>query len=85
MRRTLCHSILFDDVTTLVWSHNTKVYMDNVSLKYFGTQAQVNAKPLRWQDTLALINVDLAHKPQRDNVVFDVLCKRDESQTMSTT
>ena len=31
--------------------HKTKVYTDNVSLKYFETQAQVSAKKFRWHDT----------------------------------
>jgi hypothetical protein len=28
---------------------------------------------VRWQDTLALFNVDIQHKPRKDNVVLDVL------------
>ena len=65
--------------------HKTKVYTDNVSLKYFETQAHVSAKQLRWHDTLALMNVDLIHKPGRDNVVPDALSRREEFQDMSTT
>ena len=65
--------------------HKTKVYTDNVSLKYFETQAQVSAKQLRWHDTLALMNVDLIHKPGRDNVVPDALSRQEEFHTMSTT
>jgi hypothetical protein len=58
------------------WQHylgldKTKVYTDNILLKYFETQAQVSAKQLRWHDTLALMNVKLIHKPGRDNVVPD--------------
>ena len=48
--------------------YKTKVYTDNVSLKYFEIQAQVSAKKLRWHDTLVLMNVDLIHKPSRDNM-----------------
>ena len=65
--------------------HKTKVFTDNVSLKYFETQAQMSAKQLRWHDTLALMNVDLIHKPGRDNVVPDALSRREEFQAMSTT
>ena len=65
--------------------HKTKVYTDNVFLKYFETQAQVSAKQLRWHDTLALMNVDLIHKPGRDNVVLDALSRREEFHAMSTT
>ena len=64
--------------------HKTKVYTDNVSLKYFEIQAQVRAKQLRWHDTLALMNVDLIHKPGSDNVVSDALSRREEFQAMST-
>ena len=60
------------------------MYTDNVSLKYFETQAQVSAKQLRWHDTLALMNVDLIHKPGRDNVVPNALSRREEFHTMST-
>jgi hypothetical protein len=72
------------------WQHylglfKTKVYTDNVSLKYFGTQVHMNAKQLRWHDTLVLMNVDLIHKPGRDNVVPDVLSRKEEFHTMSTT
>ena len=65
--------------------HKTKVYTDNVFLKYFETQAQVSAKQLRWHDTLALMNVDLIHKLGRDNVVPDALSRREEFHAMSTT
>ena len=64
--------------------HKTKVYTNNVSLKYFETQAQVSAKQLRWHDTLALMNVDLIYKPGCDNVVLDALNRREEFHAMST-
>jgi hypothetical protein len=28
---------------------------------------------MRWQDTLALFNVDIPHKPRKENVVLDAL------------
>ena len=65
-------------------SHKAKVYMDNVSLKYFEIQAQVSAKSLRWHDSLALMKVDLIHKPDRGNVVPDALSRREEFQAMRT-
>ena len=63
--------------------HKTKVYMDNVSLKYFETQVQVSAKKLRWHDTLVFMNMDLIHKPGRDNVVPNALNRREEFHAMS--
>ena len=65
--------------------HKTKVYMDNVSLKYFETQAQMSAKQLRWHNTLVLMNVDLIHKPGCNNVVPDALSRQKEFHAMSTT
>jgi hypothetical protein len=50
----------------------------------FETQAQMNAKQLQWHNTLALMNVDLIHKPQHDNVMPDALSRREELQAMST-
>jgi hypothetical protein len=47
--------------------HKTKVYMDNVSLKYFGTHAQVSAKPLR--NILVFMKADLIHNVDHNNMV----------------
>ena len=64
--------------------HKAKVYMDNVSLKYFEIKAQLSAKSLQWHDILALMKVDLIHKPDRDNVVPYALRKQEEFQAMRT-
>ena len=45
----------------------------------------MNAKQLRWHNTLALMKVDLIHKPGRDNVVPNALSRREEFHAMSTT
>jgi hypothetical protein len=34
------------------------VWTDNVTLKYFATQPKLSSKQVRWQDMLALFNVD---------------------------
>ena len=65
-------------------SHKTKIYMHNVSLKYFDIQAQVSAKSLWWHDSLALMKVDLIHKPDRANVVLDALTTQEEFRAMRT-
>jgi hypothetical protein len=31
---------------------------------------------MRWQDTLALFNVDIRYKPEKENVVSDVLSQK---------
>jgi hypothetical protein len=49
--------------------HKTKVYTDDVSLKYFGTHAQVSAKPLWWHNILVLMKVDLIHNLGHNNKV----------------
>ena len=64
--------------------HKTKVYTDNVSWKYFGTQVQVSAKPFKWHDTLALMKVDLIHKVGHHNMVRDLVSEREEFQAIST-
>ena len=52
----LRRSTLLGDVATLVGvAQDQDVYKENVSLKNFGTQVQVSAKPLRWHNTLALM------------------------------
>ena len=65
--------------------HKTKVYTDNVSLKYFETQTQVSAKQLPWHNTLALIDMELIHKPGPDNVVLDAISRWKEFQAISMT
>ena len=65
-------------------SHKAKVYMDDVSLKYFKTQAQVSAKSLQWHDSLAFMKVDLIHKLDCGNVVPDALSRQEEFQAMRT-
>jgi hypothetical protein len=64
--------------------HKTKVYTDNVSLKYFGIYAQGSAKPLQWHNTLAPMKVDLIHKTGHDNMVWNKLIERKEFQAMNT-
>jgi hypothetical protein len=49
------------------------VWIDNVTLKYFAIQPKLSSKQMRWQDTLALFNLDIRHKPMKENVVFDAL------------
>ncbi len=50
------------------------VWTDNVTLKYFATQPKLLSKQVKWQDTLALFNVDIRHKPGTKNMVLDALC-----------
>ncbi len=52
------------------------VWTDNVTLKYFSTQPKLSSKQVRWQDTLALFNVDICHKPGKENVVPDALSRK---------
>ena len=65
-------------------SHKAKVYADNVSLKYFETQAQVSAKTLRLDDTLTLMKVNLIHKPDQGNAMPNALSRQEEFQAMKT-
>jgi hypothetical protein len=43
--------------------------MDNVSLGYLETQPKAMAKQLRWHDTFAPMDIELIHKPGKNNVV----------------
>jgi len=56
-----------------IGSKDVVVWTDNVTLKYFATQSKVSSKQVRWQDTLALFNVDIRHKPRKENIVPDAL------------
>jgi hypothetical protein len=54
------------------------VWTDNVTLKYFTTQPKLSSKQVRWQDTLALFNVDIRHKLGKENIVPDALSRKQQ-------
>ncbi len=56
-----------------IGSKDVVVWTDNVTLKYFAIQPKLSSKQVKWQDTLALFNVDIRHKLGKDNMVLDVL------------
>jgi hypothetical protein len=52
-----------------IWDHyigskDVMVWTNNVTLKYFTIQPRLSSKQVRWQNTLALFNVDIRHKPR---------------------
>ena len=51
------------------------VFTDNISLKYLDTKAQTTPKELRWYDMIISMDVELIHKPGRDNLVPDALSR----------
>ncbi len=59
-----------------IGSKDVVVWTDNVTLKYFSTQPKLSSKQVRWQDTLALFNVDIWHKLGKENVVPDALSRK---------
>ncbi len=59
-----------------IGSKDVVMWIDNVTLKYFATQSKLSSKQARWQGTLALFNVDIRHKPGKENVVPDALSRK---------
>ncbi len=59
-----------------IGSKDVVVWTDNVTLKYFATQLNLSSKQVRWQNTLALFNVDIRHKLGKENVVLDALSRK---------
>ncbi len=59
-----------------IGSKDVVVWTDNVTLKYFATQPKLSSKQMRWQDTLALFNVDIRHKHGKENIVFNALNRK---------
>ncbi len=59
-----------------IGSKDVMVWTDNVTLKYFSTQPKLSSKQVRWQDTLALFNVDIRHKPGKKNIIPDALSRK---------
>ena len=69
------------------WRHymrglKTKVFIDNISLKYLDSKLHASAKELRWCDTIISMDVELIHKPRRDNFMPDALSRREELLTL---
>ncbi len=60
--------------------HKNKIFMNNVSLRYFETQPRAMAKQLRWHNTLALMDLELIHNLGKKNVVLNVLNHIEEYQ-----
>jgi hypothetical protein len=46
----------------------------------FETQPKASSKQLEWDNTLALIDVEVIHKLGWDNVIHDVLSRKEEFQ-----
>jgi hypothetical protein len=59
-----------------IGSKDVVVWTNNVTLKDFATQPKLSSKQVRWQDTLALFNVDIRHKPGKENIVPDALSRK---------
>ncbi len=59
-----------------IGSKDVAVWTDNVTLKYFATQPKLSSKQVRWQDTLALFNVDIRHKPGKENTIPNALSRK---------
>jgi hypothetical protein len=59
-----------------IGSKDVVVWTDNVTLKYLATQPKLSSKQVRWQDTLALFNVDIRHKPDKENIMSDALSRK---------
>jgi hypothetical protein len=59
-----------------IGSKDVVVWINNVTLKYFATQPKLSSKQQRWQNTLALFNVDIWHKPGKENIVHDALSRK---------
>jgi hypothetical protein len=59
-----------------IGSKDVVVWTDNVTLKYFATEPKLSSKQVRWQDTLALFNVNIRHKPGKENIVPDALSRK---------
>jgi hypothetical protein len=59
-----------------IGSKDVVVWTNNVTLKYLATQPKLSSKQVKWQDTLALFNVDIRHKPDKENIMSDALSRK---------
>jgi hypothetical protein len=59
-----------------IGSKDVVVWTNNVTLKYFATQPKLSSKQMRRQETLALFNVHIRHKPVKENVVPNALSRK---------
>lgn len=56
----------------------TKVYTENISLKYLISKEQASSKELRLHNVIVLMDVKLIHKLSKDNLVPNSLSKKEE-------
>jgi hypothetical protein len=65
-----------------IGSKDVVVWTDNVTLKYFTIQPKLSSKQMKWQDTLALFNMDIRHKPEKENLVLDTLSQKHQLKVL---
>ncbi len=53
-------------------------------LEYFATQPKLSSKQMTWQDTLALFNVIIRHKPRNENIMLDALSRKHQLRIVTT-
>jgi hypothetical protein len=73
----VCHRVLPETQQHYFGTHKTKVFLDNVSLRYFEIQPMALVKQLKWHDTLVLLDAEFIHKPRWDNIVPNTLNKKE--------
>jgi hypothetical protein len=76
MKKNVAHDTLLQNLGPYIGSKDMVVWIDNVILKYFTTQQKLSSNQVRWKDTLALFNMDIRCKLEKDNVVLDVLTQK---------
>jgi hypothetical protein len=65
--------------------HKTKVYINNAFVEVFWDPSAYEHKAIAVAWCMVLMNVDLIHKPERNYVVLDALCRQEELQGMNKT
>jgi hypothetical protein len=69
------------------WGHyisskDVVVWTNNVTLKYFTIQPKLSLKQVRWQDTLALFNMNIWHTLGKDSVVPNMLNQKHQPKVV---
>jgi hypothetical protein len=59
-------------------SSKIQIYTDHRALEYFTTKRQLNARQVRWMDTLSRFDFQIMYRPGKQNMKADALTRRKE-------
>ena len=70
---TCCYSVCFENNAEYIYGEKCHIFTDHESLKYLGTQRELNRRKRRWLELMKNYDCTIDYLPCKDNVVVDAL------------